>query len=107
MVNQIEDLGGGSLVVDIRVDAPAPPAEEASSAPPPAPPADASAVRCLVPLGGGKDSATVLEVIKRAGVAAVVPFFLSDPEGEFADSWRYAALCELASCEPPLIADFA
>ena len=125
LVNQIEDLGGGGgLVVEIRVDAPP---QASTTAPPsalaPAPasesPAsadtspwstaasDASRVRCLVPLGGGKDSATVLELVKRAGCGGVVPFFLSDPEGEFADSWRYEAICDLAGCEAPLVADFA
>lgn len=115
MINQIEDLGGGhKLCVEIRVDAPPPPAPPPADAPAGAAgagsaeaSADASTVRCLVPLGGGKDSSTVLELVKRAGCQAVVPFFLSDPEGEFADSWRYEALCDLAQCERVIVADFA
>ena len=106
LINQIETLGGSNgLAVEIIVEAP-PPDEQ--STPPPSPPItdDPSKVRCLVPLGGGKDSATVLEMVKAAGVEAVVPFFLSDPAGEFASCWRYSALCELCNSDPVLIADF-
>ena len=64
--------------------------------------------RVLVPLGGGKDSTTVLEMMKAAG-ADVVPFFLSDPPGEWEECWRYAAVCEAAgvAAADVSVADFA
>ena len=114
MVNQITKLGtSDSLQVDILVEAACPP----SQPPPPPPPglidahsdAPRPRRRVLVPLGGGKDSTTVLEMLKRVEAdspPAIVPFFLGDPEGEYQSCWRYAALCELAGCEPVCIADF-
>lgn len=109
LVNRITSLGSSrSLQVDIRVEAPAPPPlDDIASEGPTAPVAAPARRRVLVPLGGGKDSTTVLEMLKRAEPPpAIVPFFLGDPEGEFHACWRYGALCELAGCEPVCIADF-
>ena len=36
-----------------------------------------------------------------------MPFFLSDPPGEFDTCWRYAAICERAGVSDPCVADFA
>ena len=70
--------------------------------------AEAAARRVLVPLGGGKDSSCVLEMVRRAG-AVPVPFFLSDPPGEFEGCWRYAALCAHAGvpASDVCVAEFA
>jgi hypothetical protein len=60
----------------------------------------------MVPVGGGKDSATVLQLMRKAGVAQVVPFFLADPTGEWQQCWRYRAVCAAAGTEAPCIVDF-
>jgi len=91
MVNQIESLdgrAGGTLTVDIRVESPrgtAAPAAEPPTTPPTTEPTSAEESmppeRVLVPLGGGKDSATVLMLLRRAGVKQIVPFFPRRPCG--------------------------
>jgi 7-cyano-7-deazaguanine synthase in queuosine biosynthesis len=115
LINQIESLdgrAGGTLIVDIRVDVDSDeskttpqPAATASAAPPPAA-AVSVPKRVMVPVGGGKDSATVLQLMRKAGVAQVVPFFLADPTGEWQQCWRYRAVCAAAGTEAPCIVDF-
>lgn len=112
LINQITSLranGASTLQVDIVVEAPAPsaavPAQES------APTAEDGAAcptrrRVLMPLGGGKDSTTVLEMLKLAQTEAIVPFFMADPEGEFKGCWRYKALCQVGGVEPVCVADF-
>ena len=49
----------------------------------------------LVPLGGGKDCLTLLELLRDAGVDMAVDcvlFHLSDRYGEWSENWRLAAL---------------
>ncbi len=49
----------------------------------------------LVPLGGGKDCLTLLELLRDAGVDMAydcVLFHLSDRHGEWSENWRLAAL---------------
>ena len=108
LVNRITSFGSSkSLQVDIRVDA-----APSKLLPPPQETTPETSVagdrRVLVPLGGGKDSTAVLEMLKRVTdrPTAIVPFFLGDPEGEFDGCWRYSALCEMASTEAVCIADF-
>lgn len=66
----------------------------------------------LVPLGGGKDCLTLLELLRDAGVDMgidCVLFHLSDRQGEWFDNWRLAALhrasgvrrCVRAQFTPP------
>ena len=116
LLNRIGEFGEGhGLRLDLRVDGPPSRRPARGGLERPRPDAASAAVaaadgprRVLVPLGGGKDSTTVLEMVKAAG-ATVVPFFLSDPPGEWEECWRYAAICEAAgvAATDVSVADFA
>ena len=79
-------------------------------APPPAPPSHRNGRprRVLVPLGGGKDSLTVWEMLRSVPSAemdhsASTWFYLEDEPGEFAANWRYAALVAASGAAVPAL----
>ena len=77
-------------------------ASEGPTAPSPAP----ARRRVLVPLGGGKDSTTVLEMLEARGAhPPSCSFFLGDPE-ESSTRAGGMARWRVAGCEPVCIADF-
>ena len=59
--------------------------------------------RVLVPLGGGKDSLTVWELLRAADVGAATWFYLEDEVGEFDANWRLAALVAASGCAAPAL----
>jgi hypothetical protein len=55
--------------------------------------------RVLIPMGGGKDSLTVWELLRGAeGAPECAWFFLADDRGEYEANWRCALLLRLLSC---------
>ena len=96
-VNGLAFAGGVGVVLECddapRPLSPPPQAHDAQSLQPSEPPERAATAsrRVLVPMGGGKDSLTVYELLRHAdGPPRCAWFFLSDDAGEYDANWRCA-----------------
>lgn len=67
--------------------------------PEPPEPSPASPRRVLVPMGGGKDSTLVWELLHSVPDTVTTWLYLEDEPGEFSATWRLSALAAASGCD--------